>query len=265
MLGIRDSYFMRPVKTEESELDMDINLRSALVTGANRGIGLATAKALLDAGCARVYACARDLEKLNKLVDWDPDRVVPIELDVTKPKQINAAAKAAKDVTILVNNAGMFAAGEPLSQKNSLKGLKSEWDVNVLGMLRVTQAFLPNMKKASSGAIVNLNSVASLKSFPFAPTYSASKAAAFSATQGLRNELHGTGIHVVSVFPGPVDTDMAEGVDLPKATPEHVAGEIVRSIQQELAFLFPDSFALDFWHDFESRPGPFLAEAIPAR
>lgn len=242
---------------------MDTTLRSALVTGANRGIGLAIVHALLDAGVARVYAGARDTDSLKPLVKAFKDKVVPIELDVTKTKDINAAAKEAKDVTILVNNAGVAAMG-PLMGKDAIKNLKTEWNVNVLGMLGMARKFAPILKKNGGGAIVNLNSVASLKSFPFSPTYCASKAAAFSLSLGLRNELASQGTFVVSVFPGPVDTDMAEDLEFAKTSPSEVASKIVGAIHDEHAFCFPDSFSLDFWHQFEAAPGPFLAELVPS-
>lgn len=241
---------------------MDTTLRSALVTGANRGIGLALVHALLDAGVTRVYACARDTDSLKPLVKAFKDKVVPLELDVTKTKDINAAAKEAKDVTILVNNAGAAGMGSLLS-KDAVKHFKNEWNVNVLGMLNMTRKFAPILKKNGGGTVVNLNSVASFKSFPFSPTYCASKAAAYSITQGIRNELAPQGTFVVSVFPGPVDTDMAEDLDFPKIAPSYVAQKIVAAIHEEHAFCFPDPFSLDFWHQLESDPGPFLAELVP--
>ncbi|MEM8739221.1 MAG: SDR family oxidoreductase [Planctomycetota bacterium] len=240
---------------------MELELRSALVTGANRGIGLATVHALLDAGVVRVYAGARDPDKLEPLIKQYKDRVVPLELDVTKTKDLNAAAKLAKETTILINNAGVAEMG-PLLDKDAPKRLKKEWDVNVLGMLNLTRKLVPQMLKNGQGCVVNLNSVASIKSFPFSPTYCASKAAAFSITQGLRNELEHQGIHVVSVFPGPIDTDMVADLDMPTTDPRHVGDEIVRAIREELAFLLPDDWALDFWHRFEREPGTVLAEVV---
>jgi NAD(P)-dependent dehydrogenase (short-subunit alcohol dehydrogenase family) len=241
---------------------MDLTLRSALVTGANRGIGLHTVHALFDAGVARVYAGARDPAKLKPLVKKYKDKVVPLELDVTRMKDINAAAKAAKDVTVLVNNAGVAEMG-PLLDKQAPKKLKQEWDVNVLGVLNMTRVFAPILEKNGGGCVVNLNSVASIKSMPFAPTYCASKAAAFSVTQGLRNELEHRGILVISVFPGPIETDMADGLDMETTDPRHVGDEIVRALHEEHAFLLPDPWSLEFWHRFEREPGTVLAEITP--
>ena len=243
---------------------MDVHLQSALVTGANRGIGQATVEALLEAGCVRVYAGARDPEMLDPLVEAHGDKVVPLRLDVTKSRDINAAARQAKDARILINNAGVFDPG-PLLDKKAVKSLKQQWEVNTLGPLRVVQAFAPRLIKNGGGCIVNLNTVGSFRSLPFAPTYCATKAASFSLTQGLRNELAPHGVRVISVFPGPVDTDMAKDIPLPSADPLTVAREIVDAIRTEKVFVFPDAFALDYWHDFESRPGPFLAELLPTR
>ncbi len=243
---------------------MDIDGRSALVTGANRGIGKATVTALLEAGCGKVYAGARDAAKLDPLVEEHGDRVVPLTLDVTKARDINAAAKRAKDVTILINNAGIFEGGA-LLEKHTVKALKNQWEVNTLGPLRVTQAFAPHLIDSGTACIVNLNTVGSFRSLPFAPTYCATKAAAFSLTQGLRNELAPHGVHVISVFPGPIDTEMAKDVPLPSTDPIVVGRAIVEAIRAEHAFLFPDPWALDYWHDLESRPGSFLAELLPVR
>ena len=243
---------------------MDIQNKSALVTGANRGIGRATVEALLEAGCARVYAGGRDPDKLAPLVEEHGERIVPLQLDITKTRDINAAAKRAKDASIIINNAGVAEMG-PLLDKDAAKSLKRQWEVNTLGPLRVAQAFAPRLIKDGGGCIVNLNTVGSFRSLPFAPTYCATKAASFSLTQGLRNELTPYGVHVIAVFPGPVDTEMAKDVPLPSTDPMSVAREIVDAIRTEKVFLFPDAFALDYWHDLESRPGPFLAELLPTR
>ena len=243
---------------------MDIDGRSALVTGANRGIGRDTVEALLDAGCARVYAGAREPSKLDPLVDRHGERVLPLQLDVTKSRDVNAAARRAKDVTILINNAGVFET-DPLLDKESVKALKRQWEVNTLGPLRVAQAFAPRLIKHGGGCIVNLNSVGSFRSLPFAPTYCATKAASFSLTQGLRNELAPHGVHVISVFPGPIDTEMAKDLPMETTDPGVVARAVIDAIRSEQAFLFPDPFALDYWHDLESRPGSFLAELLPVR
>ena len=243
---------------------MDLNARTALVTGANRGIGREIVKALIEAGCSRVYAGARDPAKLDPLVEAHGDRVVPLRLDVTRSREINAAARQAKDATILVNNAGAAEFGA-LLDKDAVTSLKRQWEVNTLGPLRVTQAFAPKMIKSGGGCVVNLNTVGSFRSLPFAPTYCATKAASFSLTQGLRNELVPYGVHVISVFPGPIDTEMAEGLPMETTDPAVVGRAVVGAIRSEQAFLFPDPFALDYWHDFESRPGPFLAELLPTR
>ena len=242
---------------------MQLHDRSALVTGANRGIGLATVHALLDAGITKVYAAARNPDDLKPLVKKNKGRVEPLQLDVTKTKDINAAARVAKDVSILINNAGIAEMGS-LLDKDSSKKLKAELDVNVFGVLNLTRKFAPLLTKHERSAIVNLNSVASIKSFPFSPTYCASKAAAFSLTQGMRNELEPQGVHVISVFPGPIDTELARDLDFETTDPRRVGDEIVRALREEHAFLLPDPFALEFWHQYMADPGGFLAEVTPA-
>ncbi len=241
---------------------MELHDRSALLTGADRGIGLATARALLDAGVGRVYAGARDTDALEPLVQQYDERVVPLELDVTKARHVNAAARAAKDATIVINNACAATSGS-LLDKAAAKNLKTEWEVNVLGLLRVVQAFAPVLAKNGGGTIANINSILSLRGKPTAGTYCAGKAASYSLTQTLRSELAPQGIHVVSVFPGTTDTDMTAGLTSEKADPHAVAGEIVRGIREDLAFVFPDAESLRLWHEFEAGPGPFLAALLP--
>src|SRR5262249_10935603 len=155
---------------------MKIEGSVALVTGANRGLGKALVSALVEAGAARVYAAARDAAK----VPAAGPRVVPLTLDTTKPEQVAAAARAARDVTLLVNNAGVA------SSHNVLTASPAEFDAdfrtNVLGTLAVIKTFLPALEGAT---IVNVLSLASLGSVPAFGGYSATKAAAYSVTQAL--------------------------------------------------------------------------------
>ena len=199
--------------------------RTALVTGANRGIGLAVTKALLNAGVSRVYAGARRTETLAALVDEFGDRVVPVELDVTNDAQVLAAAGKAKDVDLLINNAGVAIQEKQafVGDGGWIEDGKREMDTNVLGTYRMTQAFAPALKANGGGTVANVVSIAGFTNFSGLASYSMSKAALHSLTQASRALLADQGTEVLGIYPGPIDTAMAEGFEIDKATPESAA------------------------------------------
>src|SRR5689334_3714338 len=160
-------------RTERSAMKIEGTI--ALVTGANRGLGKALVEALLEAGATKVYAAARD----QRTVSARDPRVVPLTLDTTKPDQVAAAAAAAPDVTLLINNAGVAMSGNVLA--TSPATIEADFRTNVHGTLAVIKAFVPVLEAASgSAAILNVLSLTSLGSFPAMGGYSASKAAAYS-------------------------------------------------------------------------------------
>src|SRR5262249_55552482 len=159
----------------------------ALVTGANRGIGRSFVGQLLAHGARRVYAAARRTSDLEPVVALDPSRVVAIELDVTNLDQVSAAAAAAKNVNLLINNAGVADAGSVLDV--SPDAARRDMEVNYFGTLAVARAFAPVIEANGGGGLVNLLSVVSLASIPGIGVYNASKAAAWSLTQSLRADL----------------------------------------------------------------------------
>lgn len=225
--------------------------KTVLITGANRGIGLAYAKAFLDAGVHKLYATARNPEDLKPLVDEHGSKIVPLALDLTKSESINAAAKAAEDVDIVVNNGGVLTHGDYTSDK-VLDNLDFEIDVNVKGLIRVAQAFVPVLKAKGGGALVQLNSVASLRNFPAFTTYCASKAASYSITQGLHDQLAEFNIDVVSVHPGPIKTDMGDDAGFEDAPPPSVVADATLSALKAGEFhCFPDEMAKQIWQGYE--------------
>lgn len=226
--------------------------RVVLVTGANRGIGKAIVEEFLQQGARKVYAAARNLESLNPLISALGERVVPVQIDLNRPETIAAAATLATDVEIVVNNAGMLNAADPLAA-NAVAALQEEMEVNVYGLMRIAQAFAPTLKANGGGALVQLNSVASMKSFaPFA-TYSASKAAAYSITQALRDVLKHQGTQVLSVHPGPIATDMAASVGFGEiAEPAVLVPQaIIAALAAGDFHVFPDSMAKQIGGDYQ--------------
>ncbi|HEX6525492.1 MAG TPA: SDR family NAD(P)-dependent oxidoreductase [Streptosporangiaceae bacterium] len=209
---------------------MTIKGKTILVTGANRGIGQALAAEALARGAKRVYAGTR-----QPLAQPD-DRVTPLSMDITSTAQIQAAAAQVESLDMLINNAGI-ALPDDLTDPAVLE---RHLAVNLFGTHAVTQAFLPALTR-SRGAIVNILSVNALAPLPFIiPAYSASKAAAFSLTQSLRALVAGQGVTVHAVLPGPVDTDMVRGVDIPKASPESVAQAVFDAVERGEEEIFPD-------------------------
>jgi len=208
---------------------MNLDKKTVLITGANRGIGRALVDEALRRGAKRVYAGTRSaLHNTDK-------RVTPLTLDVTSVSQIQRAVAEVDNLDVLINNAGV-AIYDDLSK---LDVIEQHLAVNLLGPLNVTQAFLPLLRR-SKGAIVNNLSLVALAPVPVIPAYSISKAAAFNMTQSLRAVLAGQGVTVHAVFLGPIDTDMNRGFEIPKASAETAAQGIFDGLEKEEEDIFPD-------------------------
>ncbi len=208
---------------------MNIANRTVLITGANRGIGQALLDEALRRGAKKVYAATRSpLQHPDK-------RVMPLMLDVTSASQIQQAANEVDTLDVLINNAGVAIYDD----LNNLDVIEQHLAVNFFGVLRVTHAFLPQLKR-SKGAIVNNLSLAGLAALPMIPAYSISKAAAFNLTQSLRALLASQGVTVHAVVLGPVDTDMNRGFNIPKASPESAAQGIFSGLENGEEEIFPD-------------------------
>jgi NAD(P)-dependent dehydrogenase (short-subunit alcohol dehydrogenase family) len=205
--------------------------KTLLVTGANRGIGRALVDEALRRGAERIYAGTR---QPIAQVSQASDRVVPVTLDITDRDQINAAARLVDGLDILVNNAGI-GLYDDLGDRAALE---AHLAVNLYGPYDMTQAFLPALT-SSGGAVVNVLSIAALAALPIIPSYSVSKAAAFSLTQNLRALLTARGISVHAALVGPTDTDMSRGLEVPKVSPEHAATLILDGVQAGDEEIFP--------------------------
>src|ERR1051325_9027813 len=212
---------------------MDINDRTVLVTGASRGLGRALAFAFAKAGAKRVFAGARKSEDLKRLQS-DGVRIgapiTPLKLDVTNDQDIEAVTRLGQ-IDVLINNAGVAGYGNPVVM--NLDAAIEEMNVNYFGALRLTRALAPGMIERGTGMIVNVATAFAMVNLPIVGTYCASKAALLSLGQALRAYLADKGVHVMTVMPTTIDTDMSKGADVPKMTTEFVAGEILRHIREE--------------------------------
>lgn len=231
----------------------------ALVTGANRGIGKAIVESLFNAGVAKLYAAVRNPDSASELVAGYGDKLVVLTVDMAKPETIKAAAEAAGDVEIVINNAGILLVADPLSP-NVFEEFEKELAVNVYGFLHVAQNFAPILKANGGGALVQLNSIASLRNFADFSSYCASKAASYSFTQGVRDKLKEQGTAVLSVHPGPIKTDMADNAGIGDiAEPVTFVSEgIVESLKAGEPHLFPDTMAKQFWEAYQ----PFARNVV---
>jgi NAD(P)-dependent dehydrogenase (short-subunit alcohol dehydrogenase family) len=209
---------------------MNTNLtdKTVLVTGANRGIGHALVAEALRRGAKRIYAGTR-----QPMVHPD-ERVTPLALDITDRSQIQVAAEVVESLDLLINNAGV-GRHDDLSDRAALE---AHLAVNLWGTYDMTKAFLPALTDRR-GAVVNVLSIAALAALPIIPSYSVSKAAAFSLTQNLRPLLAGRGVSVHAVLVGPTDTEMSRGFEVPKVSARYAAAAILDGVQAGDDEIFP--------------------------
>ena len=219
---------------------MQIKDSVALVTGANRGIGRAFVEALLERGASRIYAATRDLSSLDAVVRLDPKRIRPLKLDVTSAEDARAAAAQAKDVTLLINNAGVLSLGGPTDIP--VDAVRGDMETNFFGLLNVITAFVPVLER-NEGSIVNILTLLSLVSIPGVAAYNASKAAGWSLTQSFRADLAKRGIRVHGVFPGLVETEMARPFPSPKTPPIDVAHATLAGVEANEEDIYPEAMS----------------------
>jgi NAD(P)-dependent dehydrogenase (short-subunit alcohol dehydrogenase family) len=203
---------------------MQINGATALVTGANRGLGQVYARELVSRGAAKVYGAAR-----NPAAVTEPG-VTPVALDITDPGRVAQVAGECADVSLLVNNAGVLKYSTFIGAPD-LAAARAEMEVNYFGTLSMCRAFAPVVAANGGGAIVNMLSVTSFYTNPLDASYGASKAAAWSLTNGIRVELAHNGTLVIGVHAGFIDTDMAALTDAPKVSPESVAQQVFDAVE----------------------------------
>jgi NAD(P)-dependent dehydrogenase (short-subunit alcohol dehydrogenase family) len=212
---------------------MKIDNAVALVTGANRGIGLAFTRALLARSARKVYAGARDPSTVTQ------PGVEPIRLDVTKPNDVAAAAARARDVTLVINNAGIGVPGGFLAA-DSEESARRHFETNFFGMLRTSRAFAPVLAANGGGALLNVLSIVSWINGGQLATYAASKSAAWSLTNALRHELAPQGTQVLSLHMAFVDTDLVRSLEGPKTSPDVIVARALDGLEAGLDEVLAD-------------------------
>jgi NAD(P)-dependent dehydrogenase (short-subunit alcohol dehydrogenase family) len=237
---------------------MNILGSNVLVTGASGGLGRAFVKALREAGCAKIYAAARQTEHLVF------DGVIePIRLDITNPEQVASAAARCSDVNILINNAGV-AGCSPALGAPTMSAAQLEIETNYLGTLAMCRAFAPLLKRNGGGVLVNVLSVVSWFNAPMQGTYCISKAAESALTKGIRFELRAQGTLVVGVYPGYIDTDMADrmwgSAEYPKLAPAEAAARVLAGIEAGTEEILTDETAVGVHAALLKDARPFDAE-----
>lgn len=230
----------------------------ALVTGANRGLGLAFARALLEAGASKVYAAAR-----NPATVALPG-VVPLKLDVTRDDEAAAAVRQAVDVTLLVNNAGIARPGGFLAE-GAVEAAREQFEVNFLGPLRVARAFAPVLAKNGGGAIINVLSVASWMNGPMLATYGASKSAAWALTNGLRLELEPQGTQVLGLHAGFIDTDLTRTVEAPKSSPQAIVKVTLEALERGEGQVLADEISQQVHRGLSADPPVYFRSSAALR
>src|SRR5258708_20376464 len=200
--------------------EMRLSGATALVTGANRGLGQAFVRQLQEAGCAKVYAGARRIESLGAA------GANAIQLDITVPEQVAAAAARCHDVDLLINNAGV-ARFTPLLGSPTIDNARLEMETNYFGTLAMCRAFAPLLKRNGGGTLVNVLSVVSWFNAPMQGSYCASKSAEWSLTKAVRFELRNQGTLVAGVYAGYIDTDITAEVAAPKSSPDDIVRRVL--------------------------------------
>jgi len=203
---------------------MELKNAVVFITGANRGLGLAFAREALARGARKVYAAARDPSTVRLA------GVEPVKLDVTRPDEVAAVAARARDVTVLINNAGIAATGGFLAP-GSADSARRHLETNLIGPLLMAQAFAPALAANGGGALLNVLSIASWINRPLLGVYGMSKSAAWALTNGLRHELREQGTQVLGLHMGFVDTELTRGIDAPKSTPQAIVSEAFDALE----------------------------------
>ena len=215
---------------------VSINGSTVLVTGGQRGLGKAFVEKALELGAVKVYATAR------KPRPSDDTRVVPLPLEVTDPSSVAALADRARDVSIVINNAGVTLRKPLIS--TAIDDIRNHFETNFFGVLRVTQALAPTLAANGGGALINVHSVLSWAAG--AGGYGAGKAALWSATNSFRVDLAAQGTQVVGVHLGYTATDLTADLDVVKSDPFDVARDALLAVENGQTEVLSDDVSRQF-------------------
>lgn len=233
---------------------MKIENAVVLVTGANRGIGHAFVRELLARGAKKVYAGARNPMAITQT------GAVDLRLDVNNPQEVAAAAVICSDVTLVINNAGIAQPGGFLAE-DSEEVARRMFETNFFSVLRMSKAFAPILKANGGGAFINVLSVGSWVNGGELAAYSASKSAAWSLTNALRNELAVQKTHVLGLHMAYVDTDLTRGFDVPKSSPEHIVGQALDGLESGLDEVLADELTVQVKKGLTAERSSYLPQA----
>ena len=233
---------------------MKLQNATVFITGANRGIGLAFARAALARGARKVYAGSRDPSKVTLA------GVEAVRMDVTSDADVAQAVKRCGDVTLLINNAGIATFGGALAE-GGLESARRQLETNFFGMLRLTRDFAPVLAANGGGAVINVLSVASWINRPMLGTYGASKSAAWGLTNSLRHELREQKTQVLAMHMGFVDTDLTSGIDMAKSTPDEVVARTLNALEAGEEEVLADAITQQVKQGLSSTPGVYLVPA----
>lgn len=223
--------------------------RTVLVTGANGGFGQQFVLQALGRGASKVYAAAR------RPRDWADARIQPLALDITDADAVRNAVLEAPDVDLLINNAAIAPPADTLFGPED--EARRIFETNFFGTLRVANGFAPVLAANGGGTMLNILSSAVWISMP--TVYAASKAAMWSATNGLRFALRAQGTQVVGLHVGLVDTPMTAHFDMPKSSPADVVAQAYDGIATGDIEVLAD----DVTRDLKSRLGVKAEEFYP--
>lgn len=224
---------------------MNITDKEILITGASGGLGQTFINYCLEQNAKKIYCCARNIENLQNIYGSNK-KIEILTLDITKQSDIEKVANSINSIDILINNAGFN------SEKRIFETFSKEFEVNTFGTLNVTKTLSSKIKQ--NGAIIAINSVLAFMNLPTMALYCASKSALHSINQAFRAELENKQIEVYEVFPGPIDTNMAKDLQMPKTSPRQIVEKTFEALENKTFEIFPDDFSQNIYAMFKTNP-----------
>lgn len=217
---------------------MNLTDKEILITGASGGLGQTFIRYCLEQNAKRIYCCARNIDNLQKLYDSN-EKVEILTLDITKQSDIDNVVNSINSIDILINNAGFN------SEKRIFDTFSNDFEINTFGTLNVTKTLSSKIKQ--TGKIITINSILAFINLPTMALYCASKSALHSIMQAFRAELQNRQIEVYEVFPGPIDTSMAENLQMPKTSPRQIVEKSFEALENKTFEVFPDDFSQNIY------------------